>query len=394
MPRALLVYGEWLRREKRRLEARRHLREAYDQLTAMGAEAFAERARTELEATGEHVQRRDLVPTALTPQERQVATLAREGQTNKEIASRLYISAATVDYHLRKVYRKLGVGSRRELAGGRHLVRRLVIDGAPRRICSRVVTLRRAQGYAADGMRMGGPAVDDRSRQSTRPHRSNRDELRFPTRRRRDLLQGLGRRSAGPVQPRLAPQRRQLGLPDAVPRRRTASDASPTTVEATGVRHRPGTATTWTPTPTTSPQSSRRSTSATSPLSASRPVAARSPGTSDATAPPGSPRSCSSQRRAAADGPALRQPGQASRSRSSTASGPDRSPTARSCTRTSPTARSSGTTDPAPTSPRAHATPSGCKGMQSGHRNAYECIAAFSETDFRDDLAKFDVRRW
>ena len=114
--RALLVYGEWLRREKRRLEARHHLREAYGQLTAMGAEAFAERARTELEATGEHVQRRDLVPAALTPQERQVATLAREGQTNKEIASRLYISAATVDYHLRKVYRKLGVGSRRELA--------------------------------------------------------------------------------------------------------------------------------------------------------------------------------------------------------------------------------------------------------------------------------------
>ena len=114
--RALLVYGEWLRREKRRLEARQHLREAYDQLTAMGAEAFAERARTELEATGEYVQRRDPVPTALTPQERQVATLAREGQTNKEIASRLYISAATVDYHLRKVYRKLGVGSRRELA--------------------------------------------------------------------------------------------------------------------------------------------------------------------------------------------------------------------------------------------------------------------------------------
>ena len=83
--RALLVYGEWLRREKRRLEARQHLRQAYDQLTAMGAEAFAERARTELEATGEHVQRRDLVQTALTPQERQVATLAREGQTNKEI---------------------------------------------------------------------------------------------------------------------------------------------------------------------------------------------------------------------------------------------------------------------------------------------------------------------
>ncbi len=81
----------------------------------MGLDAFAERARTELQATGEHVLRQENRLTGLTPQERQVAILARDGQTNKEIGSQLFISAATVDYHLRKVYRKLGAGNRREL---------------------------------------------------------------------------------------------------------------------------------------------------------------------------------------------------------------------------------------------------------------------------------------
>lgn len=113
--RALLVHGEWLRRDRRRVDARRQLREAHGLFSSMGAAAFAERARIELEATGEHVLRVAHLHAHLTPQERQVAILAREGTTNKEIAARLFISAATVDYHLRKVYRKLGIGSRRDL---------------------------------------------------------------------------------------------------------------------------------------------------------------------------------------------------------------------------------------------------------------------------------------
>jgi DNA-binding NarL/FixJ family response regulator len=117
LARSHLVYGEWLRRENRRVDAREQLRAAYEQLCDIGADGFAERARTELEATGEHARRRDVsTVNDLTPQERQVATLAGQGLTNKEIAGQLYISARTVDYHLRKVYRKLNLDSRRELA--------------------------------------------------------------------------------------------------------------------------------------------------------------------------------------------------------------------------------------------------------------------------------------
>jgi DNA-binding CsgD family transcriptional regulator len=117
LARAHLVYGEWLRRENRRTDARVQLRAAYQQLSDLGAEAFAGRARHELEATGERARRRDgSTPSDLTPQERQVGTLAARGFTNKEIASELFISAPTVDYHLRKVFRKLGIESRRQLA--------------------------------------------------------------------------------------------------------------------------------------------------------------------------------------------------------------------------------------------------------------------------------------
>ena len=116
LARAHLVYGEWLRREGRRVDARQQLTSAYDMFSVMGAEAFAERARRELLATGEKVRKRDVgTRNELTPQEEHIARLARDGRSNAEIGAELFLSVRTVEWHLRKVFMKLGIASRRDL---------------------------------------------------------------------------------------------------------------------------------------------------------------------------------------------------------------------------------------------------------------------------------------
>jgi DNA-binding CsgD family transcriptional regulator len=117
LARAHLLYGEWLRRQRQRREARDHLGTAHDMFDAMGLHAFAERARVELRATGEHARKREAgMPEELTPQEAQIAALVSRGEANRDIAAQLFISPSTVEYHLHKVFRKLAVSSRTQLA--------------------------------------------------------------------------------------------------------------------------------------------------------------------------------------------------------------------------------------------------------------------------------------
>ena len=116
LPRAHLVYGEWLRRERRQLEARKQLRLAYDLFLAMGVEGFAERTRRELLAAGESARKRTVDRgTQLTIREAQIARLAGEGASNPEIGTRLFLSPRTVEYHLHGVFNKLAIRSRSQL---------------------------------------------------------------------------------------------------------------------------------------------------------------------------------------------------------------------------------------------------------------------------------------
>ena len=121
LARARLLYGEWLRREQRRADAREQLRQAHQMFTEMGAGPFAERAARELVATGEKARKRTPeTRDELTPHEVRIARMARDGASNQEIATELFVSRKTVEYHLHKVFQKLGISRREHLARALH----------------------------------------------------------------------------------------------------------------------------------------------------------------------------------------------------------------------------------------------------------------------------------
>jgi DNA-binding CsgD family transcriptional regulator len=123
LARTHLLYGEWLRRQGRRLDAREQLHTAHDLFGTIGMEAFAERALRELQATGERVRKQTVGASAtdtLTPQERQIALLVRGGLSNPEVGARLFLSPRTVEWHLRKIFAKLSITSRKQLADALH----------------------------------------------------------------------------------------------------------------------------------------------------------------------------------------------------------------------------------------------------------------------------------
>ena len=167
LARAHLLYGEWLRRDGRRKDAREQLRRAHESFVTIGMEAFAERAQGELLATGEKVRTRTAeTRDELTPQERQIARLARDGLSNPEIGARLFLSPRTVEWHLRKVFAKLGIHSRHELANALPGVRVRARPGlsrhAPERPVSRPVT----HGRDAQTRRAGLTASPESNRVS------------------------------------------------------------------------------------------------------------------------------------------------------------------------------------------------------------------------------------
>jgi DNA-binding CsgD family transcriptional regulator len=124
LARTELLYGEWLRRARRRIDARVHLRAAAERFRGLGATLWAQRAETELRASGETARKREQsTADQLTPQEVQITGLVAEGLTNREIGAQLFISSRTVEYHLRKVFTKLGIASRSELIRRREPVR-------------------------------------------------------------------------------------------------------------------------------------------------------------------------------------------------------------------------------------------------------------------------------